>query len=136
MEDQSSPRPAQDGTTGEHLCAQGRRFAVDGQAGGALKLAEQIEQQQHGLEGSFGGEELLQTETVGSQVVLEFGDAVFHVGAPVVVAPDFFWGIAAASNEKTKGIAGHVQQFATHTVAAFAHPFAHHHEAPFAFPAQ
>ena len=77
MEDQSSPRPAQDGTTGEHLCAQGRRFAVDGQAGGALKLREQVEQQQDCLKRRFGGEELLQTETVSAEIMLEFGDAVF-----------------------------------------------------------
>ena len=76
VQDQSPPRPAQDGATGEHLGAQRRGLAVDRQPGGALKLRKQVEQQQDGLEGGFGGEEFLQTEAVGSEVVLEFGDAV------------------------------------------------------------
>jgi len=42
------------------------------------------------LESGFGGEELLQTEAVGCQVVLQLGNAVLHIGAAVVVAPDFF----------------------------------------------
>src|SRR5271165_435430 len=136
VKNQSSPRPAQDGATGEHLGAQGGWFTVDGQAGGALKLAEQVEQQQDRLESSFGGEELLQAETVSAQVVFEFGDAVFHVGPPVVVAPDLLGRVAAAGDEEAKGVVGHLEQFAAYAIAAFAHPFAHYHEAPFAFPTQ
>src|SRR5208337_2090087 len=119
VQDQAAAGPAQDGATGKHLGAQRGRFAINRQASRALKLREQVEQQQDGLESGFGGEELLQAETVSAEVMLEFGDAVFHIGSPVVIAPDFFWSIAAAGDEEAKGIAGHVQQFAAYAVAAF-----------------
>ena len=120
----SDGRPAEDGATGKHLGAQGGRFAVDRHVSGTLKLAEQVEQQQDGLEGSFGGEELLQTETVSAQVVPEFGDAVFHVSVPVVVAPDFLRRSNAVGDEEAKGVVEHLEQFAVYAVTAFAQPFA------------
>lgn len=102
----------QDGAAGEHHRSQRGRFAIAGQADGALERAEQIEQQQDRLECSFGGEELLKAETVGAEIVLEFGDAVFHVGAAVVVAPDFFFGFATLGGEDTEAVLGHVDQLA------------------------
>ena len=70
------------------------RLAIDRQTGGALELGQQVEQQQHGPKGGLGGEELFHAEAIGAQVMLQFGDAVFHVGAPVVVAPDLLRGSA------------------------------------------
>jgi hypothetical protein len=34
------------------------------------------------------GEELLETEAIGPSVILQFGNTILTVGAPVVVAPD------------------------------------------------
>jgi len=87
-------------------------LAIDGQASRAPRLRGQIEQQQDRLEGSFGGEELLQTETDGSQVVLEFGDAIFLVGPAVVVAPDLLRRIGPVGDEDAKRLAGYLEQFA------------------------
>jgi hypothetical protein len=42
----------------------------------------------------FGSEELSQADSIHTQIVLEFGNAVFQVGAVVVVPADFsagFW---------------------------------------------
>lgn len=107
VQDQTAARASQDGTAGEHLRTQRGRLAINGQANGTLKLTEQVEQQQDSLESGFSGEERLQAETVGSQIVLELSDAVLHVGPPVVVAPDFLGGIVAVGNEEAKGIAGY-----------------------------
>jgi hypothetical protein len=36
-----------------------------------------------------GGIETQQKEAVRAEIVLQLGDAVFHLGAPVVIASDF-----------------------------------------------
>lgn len=44
--------------------------------------------------------------------MFEVGDATFHVGAAVVVAPAFFFGFAARGGEDTEAVVGHVDQLA------------------------
>ncbi len=63
---------------------------VTGESAGALKIPEQIEQQQEAAKGGFGGEELAHIEVIGGRIVLQHRDVVFHVGVLVVVTPDFF----------------------------------------------
>ena len=72
----------------------------------------------------------LQAEAVRAQVVLQLCDAVFHVGAPVVIAPDLLRCVAATGDEDAEGVTRHVDQLATHAIAAFAHLFANNDEAP------
>jgi hypothetical protein len=67
------------------------------QASRALELGEKVEKQQHGAESGFRGKELFQAEAVGSQIMLQFGNAVFHVGAPVAaggLSPDLLRSLA------------------------------------------
>ena len=61
-----------------------------GNAADPAKLTEQVEQQQHAPKDRIGGVEVLEAESVRSQIVFEFGDSVFHVGAVIVVSPDLF----------------------------------------------
>jgi len=65
VDHQAAAGTAQNGSTGEHLRADGRRGAIARQSSRALKLAAQVEQQQHSAEGHPGGAELLQAETIG-----------------------------------------------------------------------
>ena len=68
--------------------------------------------------------------------MFQFGDAVFHVGSPIVIAPDLGRGARRlAGDEHAKRVAGHVNQFAPHTSAGFAHPLAKDHETPLHVPA-
>ena len=71
------------------------RFPIAWQGGRPLELGQQIEEQEHGAKSGFGGEELFEAEAVGPQIMLQLGDAVFHVGAPIVVAPDLRRPVAA-----------------------------------------
>src|SRR5436305_4610729 len=68
--------------------------------------------------------------------MLQFGDAILHVGAQIVVTPDFFRRLGVSSDKNPKNVAGNVDQLAAHTVATFAHEFANHHEAAFCLPTQ
>src|ERR1700739_2228433 len=130
MDHETAACAAENGATSENLSANGGGLAIARQASSTLKLREQIEQQKNCAKRRFGGEELFQAEAIGSQVVLQVGDAIFHVGAPIVVAPDIFGRMGLASDEDPEGVAGYVDQFAARTVAAFAHPLADDHQAP------
>jgi hypothetical protein len=77
-----------------------------------LELGQQVEQQQHRSEGSLGGVELLQAGVVGVQVVLQFGDPVLDIGAPVIVAPDLLRRPVEAGDEDPEGVARHFDQLA------------------------
>src|ERR1700758_4496837 len=134
MEDETAACAAENGAAGENLGANGGGLAIARQPGCTFKLREQVEEQQDGAKRRFGGDELFQAEAIGSQVVLQFRDAIFHVGTPVVVAPDIFGSMGQASNEDAEGVAGYVDQFAAWTIAAFAHPLADDHEAPLGAP--
>ena len=63
-----------------------------------LEFAEQVEQEQDRLERRFRGEELIQAESVSTQVVLEFGDVISHISTTALVAPDLFGRITATPN--------------------------------------
>ena len=63
------------------------------------------------------------------EVFLEFLDALFDAGAPVVVAPDDLGRIGAFGSKDAKGVAGHVEQEATDSGLVVPHPLAHHDEA-------
>ena len=131
----TSAGAAEDRAAGEHLGAERGGLAIAPQTGGSLELCQEIEQQQHAAKRGFRGEKRFQAETVGAQVVLQFGDAVFHVGAPIVTAPDLRRSRRLAGDEDTKCIAGHVNQFAPHTGAGFPHLLADDHETPLRVPA-
>ena len=57
MQDQAAAGSAEQSTAEENLSAQRGGLAIAGEATGALKFREQIEQQQDTAEGGFGGEE-------------------------------------------------------------------------------
>ena len=67
--------------------------------------------------------------------MLQFGDAILHVGAPVVAPPDLLRRVGATGDEDAEGVARHVDQLAAYAVAAFAHPLAKDHESPLDAPA-
>jgi hypothetical protein len=136
VKDEPSSGAAQDGSAGEDLSAKSGRFAIARQLGGALELGESVKQEQDGPKRCFGGAELLEAESVGTQVMLEFGDTVLPVGAQIVVTPDFLGCFGMGSDKHPKNGAGNIDQLAAYTVAAFAHDFANHHEAAFCLPTQ
>src|SRR5215467_6281029 len=78
---------------------------------------------------------LFPAEALGAQVVLQFGDAVFHVGAPIVVPPDLLRTTVATGDKDAEDIAGHIDQLAADAVAALTHLLANHHESPLGTPA-
>ncbi|MFP5207857.1 MAG: hypothetical protein ACLGRW_01060 [Acidobacteriota bacterium] len=110
MQDDPPVGAAQDGAASEDHGAQRGWLPISSQACGALKLGEQVEEQQNTLEGGLGDEELIQAETVRTEVLFEFGNAVLHAGAVVVVAPDLFLGVTAGGDEEMKGVARHINQ--------------------------
>ncbi len=63
---------------------------------------------------------LFETEVIGSQVVLQFANAVFDIGPWVVVAPDEFGQFVTVGDEYAKGISGNIDQAAANTGAALA----------------
>src|SRR5260370_13226355 len=67
--------------------------------------------------------------------MLQLGDAIFHVSAPVVATPDLLRTVDAAGGKDAKGVARHVDQLATHAVAALSHLLANDHESPLDTPA-
>ena len=73
-----------------------------------LHFTEQIEEHQNRQEGRFGGEEFVQAEVVGRQIVFQFGNAILPRRALVVVAPEFFGRLTAVGDKQPKGIAGYV----------------------------
>ena len=79
MQDQAAAGSAEQGTAEENLGAQRGGLAIAGEAAGALKFSEQIEQQQNAAEGGFGGEELPQAKIIGGQIVFQFGDAILRL---------------------------------------------------------
>src|ERR1700693_1341370 len=109
MQDQAVTGSAEQSTAEENLGAQRGGLAIAGEAAGALKFSEQIEQQQDAAKGGFGGEEIPQAKIIGGQSVFQFGDAIFHVRPAVVVAPDFFRRQSQVGDEDAEGIAGNVE---------------------------
>ena len=109
MQDQAVAGSAEQSAAEENLGAQRGGLAIAGEAAGALKFPEQIEQQQNAAEGGFGGEELAQAKIIGGQIVFQFRDAIFHVRPAVVVAPDFFRWQSEIGDEDAEGIAGNVE---------------------------
>ena len=77
MDNHAPAGTTKDRAAGENLRANRGRFAIAWQAGCPLKLRQQIEEQQHGAKRGFRGEELFQAEAVGSQIMLQLGNAVF-----------------------------------------------------------
>jgi len=135
MNDQASARAAENGSAGEHLSAERGRFSIAGQAGGTLKFGEQVEHQQHGPKRCFGSEEFLHAKSVcGAQIMLQLGDAILGIGSPIVIAPDLLSSLPLTGHEDTERITGNVNQFATHTVARFAHAFPYRDEASLYLP--
>jgi hypothetical protein len=63
MQDQAATGSGKQSTAEENLGAQRGGLAIAGEAEGALKFSEQIEQQQNAAEGGFGGEELASWKT-------------------------------------------------------------------------
>src|SRR5487761_1073534 len=136
MQNQVTSGSAEQSATEENLGAQRGGLAIAGEAAGALKFSEQIEQQQDAAEGGFGGKELSQAKIIGGQIVFQFGDAIFHVRPEVVVAPDFFRWQSAVGDEDAEGIAGDIEQFSSQRGSLGAQLFADDHEAARAVPAQ
>src|SRR3989442_1379673 len=136
MQNQAVASPAEQSTAKEYLGAQRGRLAIGGETTGALEFSEQVEQQQDAPEGRFGGKEFLQAKSIGGQIVFQFGNAVFHVGPAVVVAPDFFRGNREVADEDAEGVAGNVEQFSSQRGALGAQLFPNHHEAAGAGPAR
>src|SRR3984885_14387802 len=131
---QATAGSAENGTTGEDLSPDRGRLAIDRKSSRALELGQQVEQQQHGAEGGFGSKELFQAETVGAQIMLQLGDAVFHVSAPVVASPDLLRSVGATGDEDAEGVARHVDQLAAHAVAALPDALAQDHESSLDIP--
>src|ERR1700687_900707 len=129
MQDQTVTGAAEQSAAKENLSTQRGGLAITGEVAGALKLSEQIEQQQNAAEGGFGGEELLQAKIIGGQIVFQFGDAIFHVRPAVVVAPDFFRWQSQVGDEDAEGIAGNLEQFSSQRGSLGAQLFADDHEA-------
>src|SRR5512138_1005211 len=117
MDHQTAASATEKRSAGQDLGADRRRRSIAGQFGRSLKFGEEIEQEEYGTKGCFGGEEFSEAESIRAQVVFQFGNPVFHVGAPVVVAPDLLGSIDATGDEHTEGVAGHVDQLAAHAVA-------------------
>src|SRR5882672_11122671 len=67
--------------------------------------------------------------------MLQLGDAIFHVGAPVIASPDLLRKVAATGDENAEGVARHVDQLTAHAVAALAHALPEDHESPLGTPA-
>jgi hypothetical protein len=88
MDHRTAASLAEDVAAREDLSPEGSRLAIDGQAGSAFELGQQVEEHEYAAKGGFGGEELFQAEAGGAQIVLPLGDTVFDVGAPVVVPPN------------------------------------------------
>ena len=110
MDNHPAACAAEDRAAGENLCANGGWLPIAWQTSCPLELREQIEEEQYGAKRSIGGEELFQAETVGAQVMLQLGNAIFHVGPPIVVAPDLRRPVGTTGDEDTKCITGHVDQ--------------------------
>ena len=87
MQNQAVAGSAEQSTAKKNLRAQRGRLAIGFTATSTLEFSKQIEQKQDAAEGCFGGEELLHTKIIGAQIVLQFGDAIFHVCSMVVVSP-------------------------------------------------
>lgn len=87
MQDQAVAGPAEQSTAEENFGPQRGRLAIRNEMTGALEFSEQIEQQQDATESCFGSEKLMQAKIISSQIVFQFGDAIFHVRPAVVVAP-------------------------------------------------
>lgn len=79
--------------------------------------------------------ELFQAEVVGVQVVLEFGDPVLDIGAPIVVAPDLFRRIGETGDEDPEGVARHLDPLAAQAGVVVPDALADHHELPLGAPA-
>src|SRR5580765_4494381 len=136
MDDHATASATEDRAAGENLRADRGRLAITWQTSCPLELGQEIEQQQHRPKSGFCCEELFHAEAVGSQIVLQLGNAIFHVGTSVVVAPDLCWRANTARHEEAKCIAWHIDQFASHAGASFPDFFTNHNEATLHLPTE
>ena len=67
MRDQAAAGSTEQSAAQENLGAQRGGLAIAGEAAGALKFSEQIEQQQNAPEGGLGGEELAKADQIGQR---------------------------------------------------------------------
>ena len=77
-----------------------------------------MEEQEDGAEGSLCCVKLFEAEVVYAQIVFQFGDSVFHVRTPIVVAPYQLWGIVTIGGKDTECITWHMDQLPAHTSPA------------------
>lgn len=136
MPHRAMPGAAQNDSTQKDFDVHGGRLPIAQHANGAMELHQQIEQHQDHQKSDFRGEELVQAEIIGSQVVLQFRDLLFRVGPPVVAAPDLFERLLAVDDEDSEDVAGNVEELAPQRVLLLAQALANDHEAPFAPPSQ
>src|SRR6266480_4523892 len=106
MDDHATAGATEDRAAGENLRADRRRLAITWQTSCPLELGQEIEEQQHRPESGFCREELFHAEAMGPQIMLQLGDAVFHVGPPIVVAPDVCRPVSTTGDEDAEGITG------------------------------
>ena len=88
MDNHVTAGAAENCAAGENLRANRGQLPKAWRASRPLELGEEIEEQQQEAKSGFRGEELFHAEAVDPQIMLQLGNAVFHVGAPVVVTPD------------------------------------------------
>ena len=77
MDDHATASATEDRAAGENLRADRRRLAITWQTSCPLELGQEIEEQQHRPKSGFCREELFHAESVGSQIVLQLGNAIF-----------------------------------------------------------
>src|ERR1022692_1321118 len=120
MDNHATAGATENCAAGENLRANGGWLAITWQTSCPLELGQEIEEQQHRPKSGFCREELFHAEAVGCQIMLQLSNAVFHVGPPIVVAPDLRWPIGATGDEDAECITGHIDQFASHAGASSA----------------
>ena len=81
---------AEDRAAGENLSSDSRRLSIDRHTSRTLELGQQVEEQQHGSKRGLCSKELLQAETIGTQTVLQLGNAIFHELSPGAPGPEYY----------------------------------------------
>src|SRR5947207_10631249 len=119
---------ADDGADHQYLGAQrreARRFIL---GDFAFELGDQVEQKTDQPEGGFGAIERLQTKTTSAEIFLELFDTVLDLGAAVIEAPGLHRIVTERGHQDMKGVAGHLEQFASACLGPFAQQLAHHYQ--------
>src|SRR5436309_12596940 len=108
MDNRATAGATKNCAAGENLRADRGWLAITWQTSCPLELGQKIEKQQHRPKSGICREELFHAEAVGSQIVLQLGNTIFHVGTSVVVTPDLCRFFRTTRHEEAEGIAGHV----------------------------